>query len=266
MLFLRMPFLELFSSSFLLIIAIVIILIGVVFAYISYRMSDQDHKISSMVSLVSSMAEELQFFRSKMNGGMNQFRQEQEVFTRHNGLIEVSDDEYENHSDSESESESDSEPESEVSENEVAYGNDTDTDSDSDNYSHDEESKQDNEYTSEVDDMTIEKDIDINAIKSIHLDEEDLNPLEEELDSLDDHVIDLTKLPIPHIDESQTHHEIQDIKDTPELKTISITEEMDESYKKMSLPKLRTIVVEKGLVNDASKLKKNELLKLLGDE
>jgi hypothetical protein len=44
----------------------------------------------------------------------------------------------------------------------------------------------------------------------------------------------------------------------------SKTETMD--YKKMPLPKLRSIVSEKGLVNDSSKLKKNELLKLLGIE
>ena len=37
-------------------------------------------------------------------------------------------------------------------------------------------------------------------------------------------------------------------------------------YKKMSLNKLREAVVEKGLVVDASKLKKNDILKMLGDE
>ena len=35
-------------------------------------------------------------------------------------------------------------------------------------------------------------------------------------------------------------------------------------YKKFTLSKLRSTVVEKGLVQDSSKLKKNELLKLLG--
>jgi hypothetical protein len=34
-------------------------------------------------------------------------------------------------------------------------------------------------------------------------------------------------------------------------------------YKKLSLNKLKSIVLEKGLVSDPSKLKKNELLKLL---
>ena len=59
--------------------------------------------------------------------------------------------------------------------------------------------------------------------------------------------------------------------DTSELKTISINlEESIEKidYKKLQLPKLKSIVVEKGLTtaSDASKLKKAELLKLLGIE
>jgi hypothetical protein len=55
-----------------------------------------------------------------------------------------------------------------------------------------------------------------------------------------------------------------------DLKTISITDLEDTNkktdYKKMSITKLREIAVEKGIVSDASKLKKNDLLKLLGDE
>jgi hypothetical protein len=55
-----------------------------------------------------------------------------------------------------------------------------------------------------------------------------------------------------------------------DLKTINInldeihTDSID--YKKLPLPKLRSIVTDKGLVDDASKLKKQELLKLLEDE
>jgi len=54
-----------------------------------------------------------------------------------------------------------------------------------------------------------------------------------------------------------------------ELKTIHINlEENGDNldYKKLSINKLRNIVAEKGLTNDASKLKKNEILKLLGAE
>ena len=69
-----------------------------------------------------------------------------------------------------------------------------------------------------------------------------------------------------------------DMKDWPidisrlNLKSINISslEEVKNSdsidYKKFTLSKLRSIVVEKELVVDSSKLKKNELLKLLGAE
>ena len=62
------------------------------------------------------------------------------------------------------------------------------------------------------------------------------------------------------------------IPSTSELKTISINlgDEDHESidYKKLQLPKLRSIAVEKGLTTntEASKLKKPDLLKLLGAE
>ena len=48
-----------------------------------------------------------------------------------------------------------------------------------------------------------------------------------------------------------------------EIEDIHITKT---DYKKLSLNKLREVVVSKGVIADASKLKKNEILKLLGDE
>ena len=57
---------EIFSASFLFSIAIIIILIGGIFAYVSYRMGEQDHKLNSMIGLITTIAEEMQFFRSKL--------------------------------------------------------------------------------------------------------------------------------------------------------------------------------------------------------
>ena len=37
-------------------------------------------------------------------------------------------------------------------------------------------------------------------------------------------------------------------------------------YKKLPLNKLRSVIIEKGLVTDSSKMKKPEMLKLLGIE
>ena len=72
-----------------------------------------------------------------------------------------------------------------------------------------------------------------------------------------------------YLSNNLSNTEILDISSS-DLKTINInleepnTEIVD--YKKLSLTKLRSIVVEKALSQDSSKLKKNELLKLLGVE
>ena len=63
---LRMAIGDLFSTSFLFSIAIIIILIGGLFAYVSYRMAEQDHKLTSMVNLVSILAQDLQVVRTNV--------------------------------------------------------------------------------------------------------------------------------------------------------------------------------------------------------
>ncbi len=69
---------------------------------------------------------------------------------------------------------------------------------------------------------------------------------------------------------SEYLHEESFNNSSSDLKTISLNLEESPSdsldYKKLSLPKLRSIVSEKRLSTDPSKLKKNELLKLLGIE
>jgi hypothetical protein len=91
-----------------------------------------------------------------------------------------------------------------------------------------------------------------NNIKSIHLEESfDLNVFEHE------------------IEHEHEHEHTEDLL-ASDLKTISITDFEDTNkktdYKKLSINKLREVVIEKGIVADATKLKKNEILKLLGDE
>jgi hypothetical protein len=58
-------------------------------------------------------------------------------------------------------------------------------------------------------------------------------------------------------DKEEFEIESEDVSDV-NIKNIEVLD-----YKKLSLNKLRSIVIEKGVVTDASKLKKHELLKLL---
>ena len=237
-----MVFTDLFSSSFLFSIAIIIILIGAIFAYVSYRMSEQDHKITSMLGLVSTMAEEMAFFRSKLSKIQEQEQEqehnhhtilvkEHEINMVNDDLISVSDESInEESSDSDSDSESDSE-------------------SDSDSI-----------------DLETEP---ISNIKSIHL-EEPID-LHENCDHGHDHThIILSDLTNDMTEDSFVSDSLVSDSLSNDLKTISIMDleepnKITNDYKKMSITKLREIVVEKELIDDASKLKKPELIKLLED-
>ena len=259
-----MAFNDLLSSSFLFSIAIIIILIGGIFAYVSYRMSEQDHKMTSMLGLITTMAEELHFFRNKLSKAQGQHvEQDQMEQTRldHDHvhiildpnnlvpvpkLISVSDDEDEEEDEDDDTSEDTSENDTSSDDGSVSDGSVSEADIDL------EEDVVDLEGGLAV--TNIEK---IHNIKSIHLEEPiNLSYTSQDFKDLD---IDMDQ-DVDHSDEILTC----------DLKTITISdlEETNKKtdYKKMSLNKLREVVVEKGVVTDASKLKKHDLLKLLGDE
>jgi hypothetical protein len=273
-----MAFNDLLSTSFLFSIAIIIILIGGIFAYVSYRMSEQDHKITSMLGLVSTMAEELQFFRSKLSSQNQSGGQaipidvpcsvpcpeERHVISmldpnnlvtgivEPTSLISVSDEESDSNDESVDESDSDSESDESESNGDEDSGSESDED-------------QNEEYN-------LDEIVDLEGPVSLiqNIDECDLNDLEQTLDqNLNTNNIKSIHLAEPiDLHDSNQDHDVELL--ASDLKTISISDLEDTNkkpeYKKMSLNKLREVVLEKGVVSDASKLKKNDLLKLLGDE
>ena len=280
---------DILSTSFLFSIAIIIILIGGIFAYVSYRMGEQDHKLNSMIGLVSTMAEESQFFRSKLNmlqqklstqdlpvvdqvqyasqlSGFGGGREGQEE------LINVSDEEDDSDDDSE-DLEDDSDDESEDLEDE-----DEDEDlEDEEEDLEDEDSEEDRgEYIKRLN-LTLA--IDEPPVKIAYEEiDEDINSFKETNNLVFDDVQDLADFEAT-LEETDIQLLAEDTKEDDNfLKNVSITgldngilslEEIGANkndYKKMSLNKLREVVVSKGVTLDASKLKKNEILKLLGDE
>jgi hypothetical protein len=266
---------DIFSTSFLFSIAIIIILIGCIFAYVSYRISEQDHKLNSMIGLVSTMAEESQFFRSKLNMIQQKLAtQDLPVVDKlqyasqlmggvKEELIDVSDNGI-------SDDEQDDEDEDEDEDDDVDI-NDSDSDhsDDEEKDEGDDEEGDDkmnilnlsfvNHLSPDVNLMSIIEDISIdtfennNEIKTIHLElpidlEEAEISLSDEPKNMEDEMSFLKSVSI---------NDIGDGADTHNSKT---------DYKKWSLNKLREVVVSKSIISDASKLKKNEILKLLGDE
>jgi hypothetical protein len=269
-------------------LGILVLVVALLVVYFESKFREQNHKISSMLSLVSSLAEELNGTKMviqhlSMRGGVQpqNFQQEQ-TFSNFNDLeenvaqqntnniklIQVSDDE---NSDSESET-SDNSSES----------NDSIEILDDDNENivkeNDDESVNSDNSVIEIGEHNDIKILKLNITKQN--DDESVNSEEEQnldFDDLDDlENLSESSESLSINDETQLEEitEVNDTKDdnikSMDLKSINITleETKHESldYKKMALPKLRSVVTEKGLTSDASKLKKNELLKLLGIE
>ena len=265
-----MSLIDLFNPSFLLFLGILVLVASLLVVYFESKSREQNHKISSMFSIVSTLAEDLNsvklainqiaFNEYNTNGGStlaNNIKpfniQEQD------SLIEVSDDE----EDSESEEEdSDSEEEDSESEKE---------DSDSEEEYSDSDSENNNIKVLKIDDLDP-------LLEKVEENFEDLDPLlekvEQKFDNLEENLDSeydqetFEEEPLQLVENDFVTEEI--IKNDKNEKSIKIdlgdviNEPVD--YKKLTLQKLKSIFTEKGLSIDTSKLKKPELLKLLGVE
>ena len=250
---------DIFSIPFLICLAICILLIGCSSIYFYQRIMQQDHKIASMVSLISSMTEDTpttQQSSATVTATQQQTQPQPKQMCPIQQLISVSDD------DDDSDCSLD--------------GDDTDSE-----YS-DTSSENDNEHILSAVDFD-----------ELHTDLEEIceNPIEEIMGGEDaitceeigceeigceeigceeiggdamgcEVACDETTKSI-HLDEA-----LSNTIDFSIFKTINISESHhEESYKKMSLQKLREIAQHNGHSDSSvSKLKKSELLKLLGSE
>jgi hypothetical protein len=266
---------DLFNPTFLMFLGILVLVVALLVVYFETKFREQNHKISSMLSLVSALAEEVNGSKMIIHQlTMNHQPQNQQFFEQPNlekrivqndNLILVSDDEEDSdvseaEDSDEEEDDSDSDAASEVSidENELDYDDDSVIE------------------LGESNDVKVLK-LNINNDKDDSDSEDDLSEASlDDLDNLDD-LDDLDDLEdLEDLDDSSTSsvsikEEKNDNIKSMDLKSINITLEETKpeqplDYKKIALPKLRSIVTEKGLSSDSSKLKKNELLKLLGVE
>jgi len=227
-----------FTIPYIAFLGLILLLISGVYIFLVKRMANQNHQFSSIVGVVTSLADELNRLKEFISTTL--INKPKEIQLTKNELIQVSDDEVSSDTEDVSDSDSDS---------------DSYPDSDPDS---EEENKPEIKYiqiTSSIKDENIQLDN-----KTIQLIDENNNlddKLIDENNNLDDKLIQLNEL----IEETHLDENIN----LDNEKNISLSEESDQNtdYKKLSLSKLRSIVVEKGLVEDASKLKKPALLQLL---
>jgi hypothetical protein len=257
-----MAIFDIFNVSFLFSIGIIVILIGGIFTYVSYRMSEQDHKLSSMLGLVVSLANDLQQVKDtnrpvKQEENMDiQYASDMMGGQSINNIINVSDGGYDDEDDNEEYDDLEGEETEDDLEVEDLEGEDLEGDD------------------LEGDDLEVED------LEGEDLEGEDLQNLNvENLDyeELEPRKIKVLKLDLVNDGEPDSH-DLEELDLDAEPKSDAVvefeTEDIDNSiedaigtdYKKMSTNKLREVVVCKGLIPNATKLKKNELLKLLGDK
>jgi hypothetical protein len=265
------------SIPFLLSLGISLILIGFVGVFFYQKITEQNHKISSMVDLISTMAEELNYIRSRVQSSAavttlqsgSQAPTQIPLFSSQpvkTDLINVSDDD-------------DSEDEESDGDSDEESGDDDEESDDSD--SDEEEEEEENVRVINISDSLIHSVEHSGYVEEIPSEEtndnDDMNDSSEDEDDLDEddkssvasdseskvEVVKLNEV----MEEPQEFEPVLDI-DATLLKSIHMTFPTSENidYKKMSLNKLRQIVSEKNLSSDSSKLKKPELLKLLGVE
>ncbi len=250
------PF-SLFNSSSLLFLGVLILVCALLFVYFENKAREQNHKISSMLSLVSSLTEEVHSIRRHIMQGGSVIKQNTvhyENNTNDEDLVSVSDDD-------------------ENDDNE-----DEDYDEDDDDEQDEDEDDEQDEDDDDEDKFDIMEEIGQNVIeigdnvKVLTL----LQPIELVSDGEDEDVSDNEEFDVDELGSSDDEEgedqaknlsvdksETQDVK-IFDLKSIHLEEPPIVDYKKLSVGKLKTVVAEKGLAPETSKMKKHELLKLLG--
>ena len=282
---------DLFNPTFLMFLGILVLVVAMLVVYFESKMREQNHKIASMLSLVSTLADDMNGVKMGLNHlairGGHGFQQPINPISENlgnlqkNNLIEVSDDEDED--EEEDEEKDNEESDNEESDNEESDDNEESNDIDNDDLeSIEDDSDSDNQDNKKV------KIIKLQVSNEVISETDELN---EEINNLDFDHEDLADLDgdfEPKVNNEYVE-EVLDLKydtevkpleknimpSSSELKTITINlEEVGKQhednidYKKLQLAKLRSIAIEKGLISnsEASKLKKPELLKLLDSQ
>ena len=272
---------DLFNPTFFMFLGILVLVVALVVVYFESKSREQNHKIASMLSLVSTLAEDMNGVKMGLHhlsvnrvGGNNlpRFPQQAQPSLEESNmqLFQNNDDNLIPVSDDESMDDS--------------IGDSDDSDDSDDEDSDDEEEEDDDNNQTNIKILTLN----MTAPSAEEDDFEDIDDLED-LGGIDEDMEHLTDTNSQSSKESQSSKKnvlemlsmraaenstsIEQLDGShinisaTDLKTININ--LDEihadsiDYKKLPLPKLRSIVTDKGLAEDASKLKKQELLKLL---
>ena len=260
-----MPLNTLLCPKFFIILGTILLVAAIIVLYFERKSKEQNHKINSMLSLVSTLAEDLNNYKVglnnlsmmvvnsqppngsaglSMNGGnINENDNENE---KGNDLIDVSDDDDDDDNEGDDDDSDDSGDDS---------GDDDDDDDDSDSDKDDADADSGTIKMSEtfdIDETIKVMEFDVENIDNIDPVDSDSNTIDRNLDNSDS--VKVLKIDDLLLDETTT---------MPNVDSIELLDSGEVDYKKMSVGKLRSIASEKNGGEDYSKMKKTELLKIL---
>ena len=227
-----------FTIPYIAFLGFILLLISGVYIFLVKRMANQNYQFCSIVGVVTSLADELNRLKEFISTTLIQKPNglAKEIQLTKNDLIQVSDDDDEDDEDDEDENEEDED-------------SDDEEEKDSDE---EEEYEEDNKYELSNE---IASNLEIDTPDEIKYIQITPTIKEEELIK----VSEKEEIKLETITDEQATTEESTAE---EIKDISESDEVID-YKKLPLNKLRSLIVEKGLVEDASKLKKPVLLQML---
>lgn len=234
-----MSLMAVFNCSFLITLILFLLIIGLIWIHFNQKINDQNIKMNQMVHLLTTMTQEVSLLRQKVGLSFNE------------EIIDISEDNIK-------------EEKIDVSDNESESDESDDDNSDDSDIDDSVSDSDDSVKLEEEPDEKLINNIDISSIELVEeLKSEQLNQLEEQLIQLEEQ---LNKL-----EETTVEELVEEIKETVEDNKEELVEDNTEDdqpdkeeYKKMSLNKLKALVLEKKLTSDVSKLKKSDLLTILG--
>jgi hypothetical protein len=256
---------DILTVPFLLSLGITLLLVGIVGFFFAQRLQEQNHKITSMFGLVTTMAEEMNFIRGRL-----QIMSYQGPIPQGEGSYKL--DSTQNFGNLEEEGNlihvSDGESEEDLEDDEDEDDNDDD----------EEEEDDDEDEEPEIIELSHDPNGEIKVINFAEMLQS--NEESEENDNNSEELGDLDELDETEDLDDENDGDNSDNSDENQIKSsdlefiksidISNLEESGEKnsvdYKKMSVNKLKEIAVSKGLLNDNSKATKTAILKLLGSE
>lgn len=242
------------ETFFLISLAITFLLVIFLVYHFKNRISTLEHKCDTMFEIINGLASELGHVRNILQINNTNQTIMPEINNQDKILVSLSDNEPElTDTESEYETDSDHESGSDVEDdNDNESGSDNETDSDNESRSDDEI---DNDNESGSDNI---------KLVSVEITGDIDNPIE----SNEDDIVGSDNEPVAQIEQTEDPQIIvEKIDENNHLDESSITSSHSNTkksvYKKMTLPVLKSLVIEKGLMSDPSKLKKTELIELI---